>query len=308
MKKAPLSFFVLALALWGAAAGFGADAKSAASAAPRLGAGTPGAPVVLPGARQYDFVSQLNGRPYRLMIWAPADAGPNKAYPVVYLLDGNEYFAAAATDSWHYENAIIVGLSYITDSVNEGRERRTFELTPTADPIGAKSPSGGGDAFVRVLLEEIKPFVETRYRVEPGRRGLFGVSLGGLTVLNVLFHHPEAFDAYIAGSPAIWWKDRDVLKGEQAFSDRVRAGELKLKVLITSAGNEQYRGQDPALLAQAAKNRMIDNAAELAERLRGLRPQAVPVVFTIFPDESHGSGSYAALRRGLAFVLATPPK
>ena len=91
MKKAPPSFFVLALALWGAAAGFGADAKSAASAAPLLGAGTPGAPVVLPGARQYDFVSQLNGRPYRLMIWAPADAGPNKAYPVVYLLDGNEH-------------------------------------------------------------------------------------------------------------------------------------------------------------------------------------------------------------------------
>lgn len=282
-------------------------AESSAGPVSGLGAGSAGAPVVLPGARQYDFVSRINGRPYRLMIWAPADAGPNKAYPVVYLLDGNEYFAAAATDSWHYENAIMVGIGYITESVNEWRERRTFELTPAADPVGSKLPTGGGDAFVRVLLEEMKPFVESRYRVEPGRRGLFGVSLGGLTVLNVLFHHPEAFDAYIAGSPSIWKNDRDVLKGEKAFSERVRAGELKLRILITSAGNEQYRGSDPALLAAAGKERMIDNASELADRLRGLRPQDVPVVYTIFPDESHGSGSYAALRRGLAFVL-TPPK
>ena len=298
--------FLGLLALLVASSVFLPAAESSAGPVPRLGADSVGAPVVLPRARQYDFVSRINGRPYRLMIWAPADAGPNKAYPVVYLLDGNEYFAAAATDSWHYENAIMVGIGYSTESVNEWRERRTFELTPAADPA-TKLPTGGGDAFVRVLLEEMKPFVESRYRVEAGRRGLFGVSLGGLTVLNVLFHHPEAFDAFIAGSPSIWKNDRDVLKGEPAFSARVRAGELKLRVLITSAGNEQYRGSDPALLAAAAKDRMIDNASELAARLRALRPQDVPVVYTIFPDESHGSGSYAALRRGLAFVL-TPPK
>ena len=136
-----------------------------------------GAPMVLPGVKQYDFTARTNGRPYRLMIWAPPDADLNHAYPIVYLLDGNEYFPAAATDAWHYKNAVIVGIGYQTESVDEWRERRTFELTPSADPA-SRLPSGGGDAFAKVLIEEMKPFVESRYKVKDGHRALFGLSLG----------------------------------------------------------------------------------------------------------------------------------
>lgn len=282
-------------------------AEPAANVARGLDPKSAGAPFVVPGAKQFDFVSKLNNRPYRLMVWAPKDAA-TKAYPVIYFLDGNEYFAAAATDDWHYENAIVVGVGYITDSVAEWRERRSFELTPSSDTVGSKLPSGGGEAFTRVLLEEMKPFIESRYKVQPDHQAIFGVSLGGLAVLNILFNHSSAFDTYIAGSPAISWDNRFLLKSEEAFAKRVKAGELKVRVLITSAGNEQYRGTDPMLLAQAAKSRMIDNAAELAARLRDLNPRNMPVVYTIFPDETHGSGSYAALRRGIAFALATQPQ
>jgi len=278
-----------------------AEEKTAAEFPP-LNPSATGAPLVLPGAKQYDFVSRINGRPYRLMIWAPPDASPTRAYPIVYVLDGNEYFPAAATDAWHYKNAVIVGIGYATESVDEWRERRTFELTPSADPA-SRLPSGGGDAFTEVLLGEMKRFVESRYKAQEGHRGLFGLSLGGLAVLNVMFHHPTAFDVFIAGSPAISWNDRFVLKSEAAFSEQVRTGHLKLKLLITSAGNEQYRGPDPALLAAANKSRLVDNAAELAARLRGLRPEDVPVTYTVFPDESHASGSYSSLRRGMGLVI-----
>lgn len=39
---------------------------------------------------------------------------------------------------------------------------------------------------------------------------LFGSSLGGLFTLYALLERPEAFNAYIAVSPAIWW-DRAIL-------------------------------------------------------------------------------------------------
>lgn len=281
-------------------------AEPAANVARGLDPKSAGAPFVVPGAKQFDFVSKLNNRPYRLMVWAPKDAA-TKAYPVIYFLDGNEYFAAAATDDWHYENAIMVGVGYITESVAEWRERRTFELTPSSDPTN-KLPSGGGEMFTRVLLEEMKPFIAARYKVQQDHQAIFGVSSGGLAVLNILFNHTAAFDTYIAGSPAISWDNRFVLKSEAAFAQRVKAGEVKVRVLITSSGNEQYRGTDPALLAAAAKSRMIDNAAELAARLRELNPKNMPVVYTLFPDETHGSGSYAALRRGIAFALAAQPQ
>jgi predicted alpha/beta superfamily hydrolase len=281
-------------------------AEPAAGPARGLDAQSVGAPFVVPGAKQFDFVSKLNNRPYRLMVCAPADAA-TKAYPVIYFLDGNEYFAAAATDDWHYANCITVGVGYITESVAEWRERRAFELTPSSDPT-SKVPSGGGEMFTRVLLEEMKPFIASRYKVQPNHQAIFGVSSGGLAVLNILFNHTAAFDTYIAGSPAISWDNRFVLKSEEAFAKRVKAGEIKVRVLITSSGNEQYRGTDPALLAAAAKTRMIDNAAELAARLRDLNPKNMPVVYTLFPDETHGSGSYASLRRGIAFALAAQPQ
>lgn len=294
------------LVLLAALSGFAVAAEPAANVARGLDASSAGAPFVVPGAKQFDFVSKLNNRPYRLMVWAPKDAA-TKAYPVIYFLDGNEYFAAAATDDWHYENAIMVGVGYITESVAEWRERRTFELTPSSDPTN-KLPSGGGEMFTRVLLEEMKPFIAARYKVQQDHQAIFGVSSGGLAVLNILFNHTAAFDTYIAGSPAISWDNRFVLKSEAAFAQRVKAGEVKVRVLITSSGNEQYRGTDPALLAAAAKSRMIDNAAELAARLRELNPKNMPVVYTLFPDETHGSGSYAALRRGIAFALAAQPQ
>ena len=258
--------------------------------------------MVLPGVKQYDFTSRLNSRPYRLMIWAPPDASPVKAYPIFYLLDGNEFFPAAADAAWPFRHTVLVRIGYATESLEEWRARRTFDLTPSSDPASAR-PSGGGDAFNQVLLEEIKPFVESRYRAQAGRRAIFGLSTTGLGVLHLMFHHPEAFDIYIAGSPAISWHNQFVLKGEEAFARRVRAGELKLKILITSSGNEQYRGPDPVLLAAANRTRLIDNAAELAARLKVLRPQDVAVTYTVFPDETHGSGSYSALRRALALTI-----
>lgn len=299
MKLRPTLLIPLLLAL--AAVSPAAEPKAAPDFPP-LSPAAAGAPMVLPGVKQYDFTSRLNGRPYRLMIWAPPDASPEKAYPIFYVLDGNEFFPAAATDAWHYRNAVIVGIGYATESVEEWRARRTFDLTPSADPASPR-PSGGGDAFTQVLLEEIKPFVESRYKAKAGRRAIFGLSTSGLGVLHVLFHHPTEFDIYIAGSPAISWHDRFLLKSEEAFAQRARTGELKLKILITSSGNEQYRGSDPALLAAANRTRLVDNAAELAARLRVLRPQDVAVTYTVFPDESHGSGSYSALRRGMALAI-----
>ena len=151
----------------------------------------------------------------------------------------------------------------------------------------------------------MKPLVMARYRVDPSKQSIFGYSLGGLAVLRSLFRNPTAFSTYIAASPSIWWNNREVLADEAAFSKRARAGELHLKLLITSAGDEQYRGDDPQLLAEAQRgSRMVDNASELAARLAALSPQKVHVVRTIFDGELHITASDAALNRAVRFALS----
>jgi uncharacterized protein len=262
-------------------------------------------PLSFPRAKQYDITSKINGLKYRVRVSTPRGADPAKRYPVFYILDGNWYFLpaaeSAADTSEELLAPIVVGIGYPTDDGNELDQRRAFDLTlpgKQKDFFGSKA--GGGDDFIRVLLEEIKPLVEARYQVDQARQIIYGKSLGGLLVLHLLFVHPDTFQTYLVASPAIWWDNRSVLADEKSLG--IKASNLRLKVLITSAANEQYRGSDPKLQAEDIY-RAIDNASELAGRLATASPQNLSVTYAIFPDETHESVSLAALGRALYFAL-----
>ena len=111
-----------------------------------------------------------------------------------------------------------------------------------------------------------------------------------------------SFQTYIAASPSIWWDNRSVLSDENSFSQRIKTIKLRLRVLITSAGNEQYFGPDPKL-REEDKGGMIDSASDLANRLTTYNPQNLSVTYAIFPGEDHDSASLASLGRALYFAL-----
>jgi predicted alpha/beta superfamily hydrolase len=225
----------------------------------------------------------------------------------MYVTDGNWYFAPASINatesSGEIDRVIVVGIGYPTDDNDAISKRRAFELTPWSPPTAEAGQFGGGDTFLRVIEEEIKPFVNAHYAVDTSRQIFFGKSYGGLIVLRQLFRNPAAYATYIIASPAIGFNDRAILKDEASFAERVRGGGLNLRILITAAGNEQYRGTDPVLLARSNLYRMVDNAMELADRLAALRPQKVHVEKAIIPDESHVSVSLASVGRALYFAL-----
>src|SRR5580692_4223619 len=218
---------------------------------------TDGMPLNVVRSKQYDLASHITGRTYRLMVSMPPKADPSVAYPVLYVLDGNAFFATAVdaetiqVSSKISAPAIVVGIGYTTDDNDEVLRLRLFDLTPTVStkPLDPGAKSGGGYPFLRFIEEEVKPFVAERYKVDTARQALYGDSLGGLLVLRVLFKSPKAFSIYIIASPSIWWNSGDVLANEETLSRRARAGELHLKILMISAGDEQYRGIDSKLLA-----------------------------------------------------------
>jgi hypothetical protein len=268
-----------------------------------------GAPIIVAGARQYDIRSRINGETYRVMVSTPFRADPAVAYPVLYVLDGNSWFGTMNEAlSKQFSNrvtapAILVAIGYPTDDLSEWGSRRNYDLTFAKDRApNAQGRSGGADLFLRIIEEEIKPFVASRYNVDRARQIIWGHSLGGLTALRSLFRNPTAFSTYILSSPSIWYNDRDVLADEEAFSKRARGRELHLKILITSAGDEQYRGTDPQRLA-AETNRQVDNASALAERLKALNPGNITVARTIFDGEVHNTVASASLSRALRFAL-----
>jgi uncharacterized protein len=263
--------------------------------------------VTFPAARQYDLTSKMNGLVYRLLISAPETVDPATKLPVLYVLDANYLFTIAAQTAIAdaimglTKPAIVVGIAYPGTDVQEIVTRRSFELTPSlSTDRTVKFKTGGSATFLRVLEEEIKPFVSARYSVDSSNQALWGHSLGGLTALNAMFSNPTAFSTYLISSPSIWWNDREVLQKGDHFQSRAQTGELKLRVLIMSAAEEQYRGPDPKRLA--ADNRMVDNASELATQLSRLHTN-VAITRVIFDGENHNSVIPASLSRGIRFAF-----
>jgi hypothetical protein len=289
-------------------------AQQTVPAAGSLAQPTNAAPVVIPRATQYDLPSRINGQTYRIMVSLPFMFDPAAAYPVLYVLDANTIFGIV-TDVAHFQSfakvtapAIVVGIGYPTDDLNEWVRRRALDMTPTPSPKPDKAgKNGGGDAFLRVIDEEVKPFLATRYKIDRSKQIIFGFSLGGLIALRNLFRNPTAFATYILASPSIWWDNKTVLADEEAFSKRARSGDLLLTVILTSARDEQYHDNDPKLLAEAQSgSRMVDNASEIAARLTALNPEKIKVFRVIFDGEIHNTVTAAAVSRGLR--LALPPK
>ena len=292
----------------------GVAGMNAQQAAPNVNASAPlaaAAPVAVPRSTQYALTSKINGQAYRIMVSTPFTFEPATAYPVLYVLDGNVFFGTVS-EAAHFLSftkdiapVIIVAVGYETDDLNEWVRRRRLDLTPTPAPKPSDAgPAGGGDAFLRVLEEEVKPLVRSRYKIDDSKQILFGMSFGGLAALRSMFRNPTAFSTYIVASPSVWWDNKAVLADETVFSKRVRSGELQLNVILTSARDEQYHGDDPKLLAAAQSGaRMVDNASELAARLAMLNPEKLALTRVIFDDEIHNSVPAAAITRGLRLAL-----
>lgn len=284
------------------------------------------APVIIKGAQQIDFTSQINGRSYRLFIAGPPLPPPSGGSPVLYVLDGNAHFGTAAETarlqsySPGMAAAIVVAIGYPTDDRLEIEKARAFDLTlPASKDVGTLLPGmtpadfGGLDAFLDVLEKEIKPRIASLYKVDATQAALFGHSFGGMAVLHALFERPTTFRTFIAASPTIYWADRVLLTEEPGFVRRVGQGGVAPRILITVGGEEStpWKSLPPAnpfTLEQVnsiiRSLRMVEEARAMAERLAAVKGSpGYEAVGVVFAEEGHLSEPPAAISRAVRFAF-----
>ena len=145
---------------------------------------------------------------------------PEQRFPVFYLHDGQNLFdgrtsyipgctwraqttADDLVEAGAIQPVILVGIA------NTGL-RRMAEYTPTRD---FKLGGGEGPAYGRLLIDELKPLIDDRYRTLPGpaSTGLGGSSLGGLISLFLGLKRPDIFGRLAVMSPSLWWDHRSIL-------------------------------------------------------------------------------------------------
>jgi enterochelin esterase-like enzyme len=137
-----------------------------------------------------------------------AEAG--RSYPVLYLLHGNTTGAIPGTASewtnFGYANRILDNL------IASGKAREMIVVmvdsqTPAAS--ATLTALASLELFEKYFVEEVIPFVETRYRAEASKssRWMAGLSRGGSQTFHVGFRRPDlvsALGAFSIGLPAVF--------------------------------------------------------------------------------------------------------
>jgi predicted alpha/beta superfamily hydrolase len=149
----------------------------------------------------------------------------DRRYPVLYMQDGQNLFDADRAyipgQHWRLQEAADSAFGARTASpmiivgVDHAGAARIDEYTPTRDP----RHRGGGRAsdYARLLLDELKPRIDARFRTIPGEAGAGGSSLGGLVSLYLALKHPDVFSRAAVMSPSVWWNGRAILRDVETF-------------------------------------------------------------------------------------------
>lgn len=157
-------------------------------------------------------------------VWLPEGYDPGRSYPVLYMHDGGALFDASTNwnnQAWDVDDVaqelinagkiepiIVVGVhnggvtrhpDYFPQKPFEALSAtyRHFLLEESKREGGHVIFSGEvqSDAYLRFLVEELKPFIDQTYSTRPGRAdtAIMGSSMGGLISMYSICEYPEVF-------------------------------------------------------------------------------------------------------------------
>lgn len=158
----------------------------------------------------YENFQSQHVAPRTVRVWTPADYDPEQKYEVIYMHDGQNLFDAAIT--WNHQEwgvdecltalleageirpCIVVGV----DNISEIRYEEYYpsaicsEIAPGVLPEDFKPL---GDEYLRFLVEEVKPFIDSNYSTLTDASHTFvaGSSCGGLISSYAICEYPEVF-------------------------------------------------------------------------------------------------------------------
>lgn len=196
-------------------------------------------PLPQPGSGRIERLASFaskNVAPRHVDVWLPADYSDARRYAVLYMMDGQMLFDARITwnrQAWAADAALarlakdgkipdtlIVGVWSTDQRYAEYYPQKVLAATPTTlrHEYVSKAQNGKAqaDAFLRFVVDELKPVIDRRFATKAGPRDTFivGSSMGGLIALYALCEYPQVFggaaalSAHWVGIPTAWGQAR----------------------------------------------------------------------------------------------------
>ncbi len=265
----------------------------------------------------FDLPVSANGIGYRLYVRPPLREPVDGERPAsFYFLDPLASFIPASAMTYNYEifnyipAAYFIGIGYQDEADGVQKEHnRTRDYTPTefappddshflAGSPGSYEGSGGTDAFLDVVENEIIPLVESRYDVDD-ERVLVGKSMSGLAAVHSVLTRPGLFNRYVIVSPSIWWddwlydrSDRYVMRTARETAATEYPVETRVYFAVGDAEERLGLVTDLYVLANALRSRQSEN---------------LKVYLDVLTGEQHEGVFPAAFMRGIVGIYVGEP-
>jgi predicted alpha/beta superfamily hydrolase len=187
-------------------------------------------------------------------------------------------------------NMILVGIGYPTDDNAELMVLREADLLPGQD----------ADGFLGFIQEELMPYIDTHYLANTLDRTLAGHSYGGMFTLYALFTDTDAFERYVALSPALWYHplwngQRLIFELEEAYADEHDALPVELFLSVGELEFEEgWNGFDPW---------MVSNLIELNDVLESREYEGLELAMRIVDEAEHCAALLIGVTYGLMSVF-----
>ena len=236
------------------------------------------------------FESKALGGKRNIAVYLPPSYQVEKTrkFPVVYMHDGQNVFDGMTSyipnQEWRADEAaeslINAGIiePLIIVAIDNGGGERGNEFVPMKVKSGNGEFGGKADLYGKMLLEEVMPMINGKYRTKTGpeNTGLIGSSLGGYVTCYFGIQHPEIFGRLGVMSPSVWVDNQSILKLVKAPQNNVR----RPKIWIDCGG------QEPAIMPKGTQALFDTDLKE------GWKPNR-DVVLLIEPNAGHNETAWA---------------
>lgn len=152
-----------------------------------------------------------------IVVWLPPGYAQSRAhYPVIYMHDGQNLFDPATAYigvDWGIDAAlgeliqkrevppaIVVGIWNTPDRIPEYMPQKPYESLSETTQQALLEEHGKGafsDAYLRFLVNELKPAIDQEYRTQPQYCVIGGSSMGGLVSIYAVCEYPQVFSAAV---------------------------------------------------------------------------------------------------------------
>jgi len=192
------------------------------------------------------YKSKSLGTDRKLMVYTPPGYEQSTGrYPLLYLLHGS----GSDETSWTQRGLAHVILDNL---IADGKMKPVVVVMPFGFAAQRAPGSGRGDAaenkmqregFLKDFIEDVMPFVDSKYRVYTDRehRAIAGLSLGGAQALAIGLTHIDLFSRVAAFSPAMGASNNPATGGidfETVLAANAARLNKDVKLLYVSCGTE----------------------------------------------------------------------